>query len=80
MSVHCPHSLKFSSEMAALIKVKFHLSIYETGVPGGGGGRGRESLFKLSRPLDQDGHHAHIWLKPLKNHFLQNQKANDPET
>ena len=38
MSVHCPHSLKFSSEMAGLIKVKFHVSIYETGVPGEGEG------------------------------------------
>ena len=29
-------------------------------------GRGNESLYKWSRSHDQDGRHAHIWLKPLK--------------
>ena len=40
-------------------------------------GWGNESLFKWSWSHDQDGRHAHIWLKPLKNRFLQNQKADD---
>ena len=29
-------------------------------------GRGKESLYKLSRSHDQDGRHSHRWLKPLK--------------
>ena len=32
-------------------------------------GRGNESLYKWSRSHDQDGRHAHIWLKPLKIFF-----------
>ena len=40
-------------------------------------GRGNESLFKRSWSHDQDGGHAHLWLKPLTNPLLQNQKADD---
>ena len=43
-------------------------------------GRGNESLFKWSWSHDQDGRHAHIWLKPFKNLLLQNQKADDLRT
>ena len=43
-------------------------------------GWGNESLFKGSRSHDKGGHHACIWLKTLKNHLLQNQRANDLET
>ena len=39
-----------------------------------------EYLFKRSRSHDQDGRHAHIWLKTLKNLLLRNQKADDLET
>ena len=34
--------------------------------------RGDESLTAKSRSHDQDGRHAHLWLKPLKNLLLQN--------
>ena len=40
-------------------------------------GWGNESLFKQSWSHDQDGRHAHIWKKPLKNILLLNQKADD---
>ena len=40
-------------------------------------GRGNESLFVGSGSHDQDGHHAHIWLKCFQNLLLQNQWAND---
>ena len=43
-------------------------------------GRGNERLFKRSWSHDQDGRHAHIWLKSLKNLLLRNQKADDLET
>ena len=43
-------------------------------------GRGDESLIVKSRSHDQDGRHAHIWLKPLKNLFLQNWLADLRET
>ena len=38
---------------------------------------GKENLFKRSRPHDQYGHNAHIWLKKqtLKTLLLWNQKA-----
>ena len=29
-------------------------------------GLGNESLLKWSWSHDQDGHHAHVWYKPLK--------------
>ena len=38
-------------------------------------GRGNESLIEKSRSHDQDGHHAHIWYKPLKNLLFQNLQA-----
>ena len=38
-------------------------------------GRGNESLFVKSRLHDQDGRHAHIWLKLLKNLLLQSRQA-----
>ena len=31
---------------------------------------GEESLIKRSRSHDQDGQHAHMWLKPKKIIFL----------
>ena len=43
-------------------------------------GRGDESLIAKSRSHDQDGCHAHIWLKPLKNLLLQNRQADFHET
>ena len=43
-------------------------------------GRGDESLIAKSRSHDQDGRHAHIWLKPLKNLLLQNWWADFHET
>ena len=43
-------------------------------------GKGDESLNAKSRSHDQDGRHAHIWLKPLKNLLLQNQSADFHET
>ena len=43
-------------------------------------GRGDESLIAKSRSHDQDGRHAHIWLKPLKNLLLQNRWADFHET
>ena len=43
-------------------------------------GRGDESLIAKSRSHDQDGRHAHIWLKPLKNLVLQNRLADFHET
>ena len=43
-------------------------------------GRGDESLIAKSRSHDQDGLHAHIWLKPFKNLLLQNRQANFHET
>ena len=42
--------------------------------------RENESLFKWSRSHNQDGLHAHIWLKTFKNLLLQNQKSYDLET
>ena len=42
-------------------------------------GWGNESLFKLFRSHDQDGHHAHIWSK-LLNIFSGNLKADDLDT
>ena len=39
---------------------------------------GNESLFKWSWSCDQDGRHAHIWLKPFKT--LRNQQAYDLRT
>ena len=38
-------------------------------------GRGNESLFVKSGLHDQDGRHAHIWLKPLKNLLHQSRQA-----
>ena len=38
-------------------------------------GRVNESLFVKSRLHDQDGRHAHIWLKPLKNLLHQSRQA-----
>ena len=38
-------------------------------------GRGNERLLKWSRSVDQDGHHAHIWLKPLKIFFSRTEDA-----
>ena len=38
-------------------------------------GRGNESLIVKSGSHDQDGRHAHIWLKTLKNHLLQNRQV-----
>ena len=43
-------------------------------------GRGDESLIAKSRSHDQDGRHAHIWLKTFKNLLLQNRQANFHET
>ena len=43
-------------------------------------GRGDKSLIAKSRLHDQDGRHAHIWLKPLKNLLLQNPWADFHET
>ena len=43
-------------------------------------GRGDGSLIAKSRSHDQDGRHAHIWEKPLKNLLLQNRQANFHET
>ena len=43
-------------------------------------GRGDESLIAKSRSHDQEGRHAHIWLKPLKNLLLQNRWADFHET
>ena len=37
-------------------------------------GRGNESLFAVSGSHDQDGHHAHIWYKPIKN-LLRNRQV-----
>ena len=42
-------------------------------------GRGNESLFTACGSHDQDGRHAHIWLKPFKN-LLQNRQADSHET
>ena len=42
-------------------------------------GRENESLYKSSRSHDQDGRHAHIWIKTFKNLF-QNQEPYDLET
>ena len=33
-------------------------------------GRGNESLFVKTVSHDQDGRHAHIWYKQLKNHNI----------
>ena len=38
-------------------------------------GRGNENLFTVSGSHDQDGRHAHIWLKPFKNLLLRNRWA-----
>ena len=43
-------------------------------------GRGNESLFAASGSHDQDGRHAHIWYKTLKNLLLQNRRADFHET
>ena len=43
-------------------------------------GRGDESLVAKSRSHDQDGRHAYIWKKPLKNLPLMNRKADFHET
>ena len=43
-------------------------------------GRGDESLIAKSRSHDQDGRHAHIWQKALKNLLLQNRQADFHET
>ena len=40
-------------------------------------GLGNERLFAGSGSLDQDGCHAHIWLKPFKNLLLWNQRTSD---
>ena len=37
-------------------------------------------LLAASVSLDQDGRHAHIWLKPLEHLFLQNQWTDFHET
>ena len=42
-------------------------------------GRGNESLYAASGSHDQDGRHAHIWLKPFKN-LLQNRRTDFYET
>ena len=42
-------------------------------------GWGNESLFERSWSHDQDGRHAHISLKTLKNLVLRKQKADDLE-
>ena len=36
-----------------------------------------QSLFKWSWSHEQDGRHAHIWLKTFKTLLFQNQKADD---
>ena len=38
-------------------------------------GWGNEKLLKWLRSVDQDGHHAHIWLKTFKNLLLQNHEC-----
>ena len=43
-------------------------------------GRGNESLFAVSGSHDQDGHHAHIWYKPIKNLLLRNRQVDFHET
>ena len=43
-------------------------------------GRGNDILFAASGSHDQDGPHAHIWLKPFKNLLLQNRRADFHET
>ena len=43
-------------------------------------GRDNESLIAKSRSHDQDGHHAHIWEKTLKNLLLQNRQTHFHET
>ena len=35
-------------------------------------GKGKECLYKWSRLHDQDGHYAHIWLKPSKIFYRTN--------
>ena len=57
ISRHPPFLKIFSSETTWPIKAKFCVESL---------GRGNESLYKWSRSHDQDGHHAHIWQKPLK--------------
>ena len=42
-------------------------------------GMGNESLIAKSGSHDQDGRHAHIWYKQLKN-LLQNQRADFHKT
>ena len=42
-------------------------------------GEGNESLFEASESHDQDGRHAHIWYKPIKN-LLRNQLTDSHET
>ena len=43
-------------------------------------GRGNDILFAASGSLNQNGHHAHLWLKPFKNLLLQNRQADSQET
>ena len=41
--------------------------------------QGNENLMTCCWSHDQDGRHAHIWLKPFK-HLLRNQQADFHET
>ena len=61
-------SNSFFSETAGPIKAKFYV---EPPWVGGGGGGG-DILCAASRSHDQDGRHAHIWVKTL-------QKSSSPE-
>ena len=43
-------------------------------------GSGNKSFIAKSKSHDQDGHHVHMWIKPLKNLLLQNRLADFHET
>ena len=76
--IHCPWSKSHRFNTFKLLFLNNHSADWSQILCGVALGWGNESLFKLFRSHDQDGHHAHI-VKFFKN-LLWNLKADDLET
>ena len=67
-------------QTACPIKAKFYMEPMGNESLGERKFRGNESFFAACGSNDQDGRHAHIWLKPFNNLLLQNRQADFHET
>ena len=64
--IHWPWSKSLRFNIFKLLFLNNGLADWSQISYGASLGWGNESIFKWSRSHDQDGHHAHIWLKALK--------------